>query len=124
MLRSARAQSRALRVAELIRKLFLAVVVLFLWPGSRLQLFAGAFLSSMAALILVWSHPYEDVFAGYVQLAAHLQVLFTFMTTTVFYVDPAPESHAVETLFAGMDEKRAGCTLIALEPDGVRTPRC
>lgn len=77
-------------VIDLIRKLLLASLILLIWPGTQLQICVGAILAGCFVVVLVRLDPYRDTMCGHVQLAAHLQVLFTYVTASAFYIEPLP----------------------------------
>ena len=79
--------------------------------AHRLQLCFGLCATSLFTHLLVRLEPYRDVFCGHVQLAAQLQVLFTYISSTAFYIEPSP---AYLTLETGIDDVAVGWGLIMI----------
>ena len=79
---------------DLIRKMVISSLLLVLWPDSRLQLFAGATLSSLFVVVVFAWQPYEQRFFNVVQGAASLQTTITFAAAMV-YIDEDDSSPSV-----------------------------
>ena len=72
---------------DLLRKLLLASIVLFVMPNTRTQLFFGALVSTVALLIVMQLAPYHSPHCQRAQIIVHVQILFTYLTAQVFHVD-------------------------------------
>ena len=73
---------------DLLRKFLLASVVLVVAPNTKMQLWFGLAAGTAAFTLCLKLEPYRSPLCQRLQLAALLQVLFTYMAATVFYTDP------------------------------------
>jgi hypothetical protein len=62
-------------------------VILLVSPGSKWQLWFGVVVSASEALVYLKLEPYRNAFCGILQMATILQIMFTYITAMVFYVD-------------------------------------
>ena len=73
---------------DLLRKLLLASVVLVAWPNTHFQLCFGTIVAAGSVLVTLQLQPYRHPSCQWLQVAAQLQVFFTYVTASVFYRDP------------------------------------
>jgi len=71
---------------DLLRKFLLTGVVHFVEPNGRLQLVFGAVVGLFFLLLDQELLPFKSQSCGTVQTAAHLQLLFTYMISHIFFV--------------------------------------
>ena len=100
-------------ILDLARKFVLASVVLVVLPGTRLQLCFALLGASTFAVIYVRAEPYRDEIVARVQYAAQLQVLFTYISATVFYAEPLPWFvRRRPPIMTGVDDETIGVVLV------------
>ncbi len=93
----------------MLRKFLLTGVIIVVAPQTRVQLWFGAIVSLFGLLHHVRVDPFRDPLCNAVQGAAHLQLVFTYLTAILYFVE---ESSVMTTdgLFEGA---MAGPALVA-----------
>ena len=81
--------ARYMESIDLMRKFLLAGAIFIVVPDSRGQLWFGRLMSLAFLLIDRRLEPFQLSTCGAVQFAAHLQLLFMYMTADLFYVEDA-----------------------------------
>ena len=87
LLSSYRDECWYMEVVDLLRKLSLTGGILLVGPGKRLQLWVGSLVNVGFLLVHVTLKPYREATSQLLQTAAHLQLLFCYMTSILFYDD-------------------------------------
>ena len=72
---------------DLLRKFLLTGVVTLVLPQSKVQLWFGTVVSQIAMLLQLRVAPFREPVCNHVQLAVHAQLLFTYLTAGLFFVD-------------------------------------
>ena len=67
-------------------------VVLNVAQGTTIQIWFGLLSSSAASLIMVRFEPYREPLCNLLQKAATIQILFTYMTATIFFEGNAADA--------------------------------
>lgn len=70
-------------------------VVTLIQPGTQMQLWFGEVICLIALLLQVRFHPFKDPLCNAIQKGIYTQLLFTYMTSHVFYKE---EYHSVDDL--------------------------
>jgi hypothetical protein len=77
---------------DMLRKLLLTSVVLIVEPDTRVQLWFGLIVSMSFASMTIALKPYRDQIPGMIQVAAQLQVAFTYAAAMLFSHSEAAEA--------------------------------
>lgn len=72
---------------DLLRKFVLTGVITLVEPQTRVQLWFGAVSSIFFLMLHLRFQPFKSVFCNILQAAALLQLLFTYLTANLFFVD-------------------------------------
>ena len=95
---------------DLLRKFMQASVVSVVSPNTRVQIWFGLVIAVSAAVVFAAATPYRDAVCRKVQLAALLQVAFTYTAAMLFFEDPSQEAALLG--FGGLDETTTGILLV------------
>jgi hypothetical protein len=74
---------------DLLRKFMLTGVITLIQPETRVQLWAGVILCLATLLVHQRRLPFKSSLCNTVQAAVHLQILFTYVCASLFFVDTA-----------------------------------
>lgn len=72
---------------DLLRKFLLTGVIFLVQPETRVQLWFGVILNLAALMVHSRVLPFRSALCNTIQAAVHLQILFTYLTAGLFFVD-------------------------------------
>jgi hypothetical protein len=88
---------------DLLRKFVLTGVITIVQPESRIQLWFGAVVCLFFLLLHVRLRPFKSSLCDYIQATALLQLLFTYLSAPLFFVDVSqPEALRGENRYLGL----------------------
>ena len=76
---------------SLMHRFVFTGVIHLAWPESRVQLWAGSGLSVFVFVVFMLTLPYRHAICDWVQAAAFLQLLFTYLSSFLFFDDGGEE---------------------------------
>ena len=91
----------------------LALMSVLVAPNTRIQLCFGLSVAYSASVVFMTTAPYTDVVCDRAQLVVLMQLVFTYISSILFFVDPA-QPHRGAVRIGGLDEDSLGGILIAV----------
>jgi len=89
-------------VADLLRKLLITGLVVFMMPGTPSQLAIGCLLAMASLIAYVHFQPYNDKSNGYLQLSCQIAIFVTLFAGLIIVANVAKEDGYNQSSFGGM----------------------
>ena len=99
---------------SLLHKLFFTGAIHLIGPGTRIQLWSGAIVSIFVYMVYVLTFPFKYDLCDWVQAAALMQLLLTYVSAFLFFDDGSEETASYRTDATGILLTLVNCACFVL----------